>query len=149
MKRIKLTQNMFALVDDEWFDYLNQFKWQYYTGGYAARQTGGRPPNRRTIYMHRQIAGTPVGMDTDHINGDKLDNRSKNIRIVDHKTNLNAYMKLDKRNKSGYRGVSSYRGKWRARIGRGGYLGVFSTPEEAIKAIDKARGEEHGVYGYK
>jgi len=136
MKKIKLTQDKFAVVDDEWFDYINQYKWCYYNGGYAARQIQ-KDRIKTTIYMHRQIANTPIGMDTDHINGDKLDNRGENLRVVDHKTNLNAYMKLDKRNKSGYRGVSSYKGnKWRARVGRGGYLGIYDTPEEAAEAID-------------
>lgn len=143
MKRIELTRGKYAIVDDEWYKYLNQFKWQYYSGGYAARQAGGRPPKRKTIYMHRQIMDTPFGMDTDHINGDKLDNRITNLRVVDHKTNLNGYLKLDKRNKSGYRGVSSFKGgKWRARVGRGGYLGLFDTPELAAKAIAEHKAGE-------
>lgn len=144
MKKIKLTQGKYALVDDEWYEYLNQFKWCYYAGGYAARQTQKRR-KKRTIYMHRQIADTPPGLDTDHINGDKLDNRSENLRVISHHDNLRSYMKLDKRNRSGYRGVSRTRsGKWRARVGRKVYLGSFETPEDAAKAIKQWK--EDNVY---
>lgn len=134
MKKIELTQGKHAIVDDEWYEFLNQYKWCYYSGGYAARQVQ-KNYKKKTIYMHRQIANTPPGMDTDHINGDKLDNRSENLRVVDHQTNLRGFLKLDKRNVSGYRGVSAYKGKWRARRGRGGYLGVYATIEEAARAL--------------
>lgn len=134
MKTIPLTQGKVALIDDEWFEYLSQYKWGYYKGGYAARQTQ-RNRVKATIYMHRLIANTPKGYDTDHINGDKLDNRSSNLRVVTHHENLSAYMKLDKRNTSGYRGVAKWKNKWRARIGRSVYLGVYDTPELAHEAI--------------
>src|SRR3546814_4168420 len=41
---------------------------------YAMTREGGR-------YMHRIIAGTPKGMETDHINCDGLDNRRVNLRV--------------------------------------------------------------------
>jgi hypothetical protein len=124
MKVIKLSNGQKALVDDEWYEYLSQWRWFPIGAGYASRQVT-KNGVRHTIYMHRQVAGTPPGMDTDHINGDKLDNRSENLRIVSHSENLMARLKLDKRNNSGYRGVSKFKNKWRARVGRNVHLGVF------------------------
>lgn len=141
MRRLKLTQNRYALVDDHLFEYLNQYKWCYYKNGYAARQVM-KNGLRKTIYMHRFIMQTPDGMDTDHINGDKLDNRQANLQIITHGENMLAYQKLDRRNKSGFRGVSAHQGKWRARIGRNIYLGLYETPEIAAEAIQKFKEEQ-------
>lgn len=141
MKKIQLSNGTYAIVDDHWFDYLNQFRWFPIGAGYASRQVQ-KNGVKKTIYMHRQIANTPAGMDTDHINGDKLDNRESNLRVVDHATNLAGYSKMDIRNTSGYRGVSKWQNKWRARIGRKIYLGVFNTPEEAARAIEEYKRHE-------
>jgi hypothetical protein len=137
MKKVALTRGRFAIVDVEWYEYLAQFKWQYYTGGYAGRQVGGRPPKRKTIYMHRLVMNAPAGRDVDHINGDKLDNRTSNLRVVDHKVNMNGFMKVDKRNSSGVRGVSKWKdtGRWRARRG-GKHYGVFDTIDQAAAALE-------------
>ena len=35
MKKIKLTQNRFATVSSEDYDFLNQFNWSYHSRGYA------------------------------------------------------------------------------------------------------------------
>lgn len=134
MKTITLSNGKRTIVDDEWYEYLNQWKWFPIGAGYCARQEQ-RNNVKKTIYMHRQVAGTPDGLETRHINGDKLDNRACNLRSVDHHTNLRGAMKLDKRNTSGYRGVSKFKNKWRARVGRDNYLGIFDTPEQAANAI--------------
>ena len=60
MKRIKLTQRKFALVDNEAFEYLNQFYWSVDGSGYPQRATktekGWRP-----LRMHRDILGLKAG----------------------------------------------------------------------------------------
>jgi hypothetical protein len=48
-------------------------------GGYAAKGTAGE---RNLILLHRLIAATPDDLETDHINGDRLDNRKANLRNV-------------------------------------------------------------------
>src|SRR3972149_6021810 len=107
MKKIKLTKDEFALVDDEDFEYLNQFAWQCSPLGYATRRIG----------MHREIIKTPKGMYTDHINGNPLDNRKENLRIVTFSQNM-LNRKRYKNNKSGHKGVvwNKDRQKWRVRI---------------------------------
>src|SRR3990167_10859282 len=80
MKRIKLTQGKFAIVDNEDFEWLNQWKWHYNNSdGYAYRtkvfrRINGKQPKEH-ISIHRLINKTPKGMETDHINHNRLDNR--------------------------------------------------------------------------
>ena len=76
MKKIKLTQGKYAIVDDEDFAYLNQWRW-YYHNNYAVHTN----KNKSRIYMHRFILNTPKKMFSDHINGNGLDNRRSNLRI--------------------------------------------------------------------
>ena len=78
-KLIPLTQGKYAIVDDEDFDELSKHKWcLMFTKGrsYAVR----RPSENLTILMHRFILNPPKQMDTDHKNGDGLDNRRSNLR---------------------------------------------------------------------
>jgi len=53
MKKIKLSQNKFALVDDEDYNKVNKFIWTYTSHGYA---TATISPKKRE-YMHRFIFG--------------------------------------------------------------------------------------------
>lgn len=107
MKKIPLTQNKFALVDDKDFDYLNQWKWCADAKGYAVRsekrsQTGR--DKRNLIRMQREILDAPTDLFVDHINGDKLDNRRINLRLATPSENMRN-RKISYNNKSGYKGV--------------------------------------------
>lgn len=78
--------------------------------------------------------------DLDHINGDRCDNRIANLREVNRSQNLQN-VGLSKKNSSGRRGVSRYRGnKWQAYINAGGRrvpLGQYSSFEEAVAAREQ------------
>lgn len=92
-KQILLTQDKFAIVDDEDFEYLNQWKWKLSTNGYAIRcPSNGKTEDGRykytTIRMHRVIMKPSFGFETDHINFDRLDNRRSNLRNVTKDENL-------------------------------------------------------------
>ena len=86
MKEIKLTQGKVALVDDRDYEALNCFKWYVTnpikTRSYAVRSQQISPNVREKLRMHRVILQTPHGLLTDHINGNGLDNRRENLRIV-------------------------------------------------------------------
>lgn len=134
MKRIPLTQGKFALVDDDLFDYLNQWKWNYHSG-YATRDL-------RTIRMHRVIMNAQKGQVIDHINRDRLDNRRSNLRFVNvSQNNHNTSLRRD--NTSGYKGIhfNKNKGIWTVRIqveNKRYYVGGYKTLEEAIMARTKA-----------
>lgn len=139
MKSIPLTQGRFALVDDDDFEYLNQFNW-YCSSGYAVRKLKTQNGKRLSMKMHREILKTPDNMTTDHINGNKLDNRKENLRICTQAENTRN-RPADRNSTSGYKGVSwnNRLSKWICQIkanGKSRHLGVFSNPEEAAKVYD-------------
>lgn len=86
MKKIPLTQCKVALVDNDSYIQLKDKGWIYHSQGYAYTwdRTGEKP---KCILMHRLINKTPKGLDTDHINGNRLDNRKKNLRSASRSAN--------------------------------------------------------------
>lgn len=141
MKFIQLTKGKRAIVDDEDFEFLNQFKWCYHLG-YAIRYAGGGRKNRRFERMHRVVNNTPDELFTDHINGDKLDNRKSNLRTVDHRAN-SINRKIQPNNTSGVRGVYFVKScpGWLASIqvrGKQIHIGYFKNFQDAVNARHKA-----------
>ncbi len=148
-KKIKLTQGKFAIVDDEVFDLLNQYRWcvRHDRSGnwYAVRKEGGK-----NIRMHRKILNPQPGFDTDHKNGNGLDNRKENLRQATRSMNI-ANSVISSKNTSGFKGVywSSNRGKWRARICKDYKkycAGFFDNPILASKAYAKKAKELFGEF---
>lgn len=89
MKEIPLTRGKVALVDDDMFEELNRYKWYATDDGYASRSFSRiKGIRRRNISMHRQIMGTPEGMDTDHIDHNRLNNQRTNLRVCTRLENL-------------------------------------------------------------
>jgi len=149
MKEIPLTQGKVAIVDDDMFEELSKFTWFCHSNGYAARHICCKG-KQRTVWMHRVIAETPDDMETDHINGNKRDNRRSNLRRcfpVENRRN----MKIRTDNSSNFKGVSWFErdNKWSARIGIGGkriHLGLFENILDAARAYDKAAREQFGEF---
>jgi hypothetical protein len=123
-------------------DYERVAKWKWSLSrknGYACRNHWDGKKYKK-MYMHRYLMDTPDGMDTDHINRNKLDNRRCNLRVVDRSAN-NFNTPPPKNNTSGHKGVSFFKPAklWRAYIRhqsepRRIELGYFKTKEEAIAA---------------
>lgn len=141
MKQIQLTKGKTTTVDDADYEWLSQFSWHCHSGGYAATKI-----KQRVVLMHRLIMDTPEGMDTDHMNRDKLDNRRSNLRVCTHAENMkNRKMpKAYVTNSSGSGGImwESRRGKWVVRIQiqrQRKYYGQYSTKDEALAAAKLVR----------
>lgn len=153
MADIQLTHGAMAIVDDADYDWLCQWKWRF-DGRYAVRSeyigTFNGKKNYRKVTMHRLIAGTPEGMDTDHINGVMLDNRRSNLRICTRSQNLQNQRPLVGKS-SKYKGVAwnKAKKKWRAMIGINGtnkWLGAYATEEEAAQAYRDAAEKYFGEF---
>lgn len=137
MKKISLTKGLFATVDDEDFNYLNQWKWYANKCGSkyrVMRKTG----SYKLLYMHRFILKASQNMQVDHINGDSLDNRRSNLRLATNAQN-SANRKTIK-SLIGYRGVTRNGYNYSASITvnrKHIHLGTFSTAIEAAKVYDR------------
>lgn len=141
MKQITLSKGKVALVDDEDYERLSSNKWYCSAYGYAVR-TERASEKRITHWMHREVLECPQGMEVDHINGNKLDNRKVNLRICSRKENCKNVSK-SKINSSGYKGVSFHkqRNKFRAYItieNKQKWLGYYETALEAAIAYNSA-----------
>ena len=141
MKHIPLTRGKFAIVDDEDYYILSRVKWNCdrARGRFYAIMSQKR--NGKWVRMHNVILWKPSHLFVDHINGDGLDNRRSNLRVVTHQQNM-WNRKVNKNNKSGYTGViwNAYKKKWAAyaRVdGKMTEFGLFDTKEEAAKAREE------------
>lgn len=150
-KHIQLTKGLSALVDDEDYEKYGHFNWRSHKSGkkYYASLNYIQDGKFKQKHLHREIMNAPEGSYVDHINGDSLDCRKENMRIVTSSQNA-ANRRLRSDNKSGVVGVSKLpNGKYLAYIsmnGKNTKLGRFSTMEEARQARENAEHKYHGEY---
>jgi len=138
---IPLTQGRETLVDEEDVEFLGQFNWHW-----NSRPTGtGYAVLKSPFFfrMHRVLTKCPDEYMVDHINGNSLDNRKSNLRIVTNRENqqnqnihrsgrlCGCYYRKDRKN-------------WYSRIhvdGTRKHLGCFKTEYEAHQAYMNAYNE--------
>ena len=137
---IALTQGLFTKVsvEDAWVGFYN---WCAVGTSlkYARRRTGPSKQGNNNVMLHRLILGLAFGEIGDHINGDTLDNRRKNLRKATPQQNVT--------NSSVVRGASgvaysAIHKRWLARISYGGkrkHLGWFKTREAGEAIYSDAR----------
>lgn len=147
MHEIQLTQDKVALIDDDDLDLVDGYKWHAHcnqSGHWYAKTRSG------TLSMHRQIMNPSEGFEVDHINGDGLDNRRENLRIVTSTQNKGNMKKQEGRS-SEYKGVTwdKSRNKWIVHIHKQDkqvYLGRYFDEEIAAKVYDDAAREYFGEH---
>lgn len=139
----------YTIVDAEDEELVRSYLWRVNNNGYAMRTVCLGDRNTSEL-LHRVINKTPVDMDTDHINGNRLDNRKSNLRTSSRKDNTKN-RRLNANNSSGYRGVywNKNSRKWLVYITIDGvktYLGGFHDKEDAARAFGLAAERTHGAY---
>lgn len=137
-----------CLIDTEDLNVVSSFKgtWYLSNNGYIciteSWSENGKSYVRKLI--HRVVTRCPDDMVVDHINFNKLNNTSENLRIVTRAQNNQNRNDLTLSNKSGVRGVSwdSKQKRWCARYQIDGIchnVGYFDDIKTAEKAIRYAR----------
>jgi hypothetical protein len=101
--------------------------------------------------MHREILNAPAGVFVDHKDGDGLDNRKENLRIVTSAQNQQNRRKISRKTTSKYKGVYFRREnkKYCALIcckGKRMHLGYFDNEIDAAKAYDQAAKKFFGEF---
>jgi hypothetical protein len=162
MKEIKLSQEgknrgkYVALVDDWNYDRLNEYSWSVYKndGVYYARRMEFDGLKQKSIYMHQQILIPTDGYESEHRDGNGLNNQESNLRNATHSQNQ---MNRKTWGKSNYHGVSFNNVK--TKTGNVQYiraqirvdkkrvsLGQFKTEKEAALAYNEAAKIHHGEF---
>jgi hypothetical protein len=125
-----------AIVDDDVFERVRHLKWRLTRDGYVVSGASAA-----VIWLHRLVAGTKPGLDTDHANGRREDNRRANLRSCTRSLN-NANARWRRPSKTGYRGVyATPNGRFRAQIRvrrRLLQLGTFARAADAARSYDVA-----------
>lgn len=156
VRRIPLSGGQIALVDD--CDYEAVARWTWHLSRIYARHTqrfvcSDGTFRVRAVMMHRFIMKPHKWEEIDHINGDGLDNRRCNLRVVDRLQNAKNRTKETKRQTSSkYKGVSWNKNEryWWAYITsdqrKRTLLGKFVDELEAARTYDEAAKRLHGEY---
>lgn len=155
MKKIPLTRGKFALIDDEDYEWLNQWKWQAHRDGYSGDFSATRrekipgKKTRKTIIMSREIMNTPKGMKCDHKNHNTLDNRKSNLRNCTHAQNMRNHKGAYKNSTTGVLGVTPTPCGFRGAISINGkmiFFPVRKTIEQAKKDREEAEKKYYGEF---
>lgn len=146
---INLTNGKYALVDDEDWEQLSQYKWSH-QNGYAIRSKRISKDKVIQFKMHREIMNAPNDYFVDHINGDGLDNRRNNLRLCTNQQNQYNSKKSVK-NTSGYKGIHwrKNRNSWVVRVSADGvrhFIGMYKDINDAIVARNIAMKRLQGEF---
>lgn len=132
-------------LDD--YNLIKDYCWHKHQDGYLRTRIDRIDNKNIYCLMHVMIMHEK---NIDHINGHPDDNRKSNLRVCTHQENM-MNMKINCRNKSGYKGVyfSNRENKWKAYINfnkKRLYLGTFVNIDDAILARKNAEIEYFGDF---
>lgn len=149
-KSRKLKDIVFAIDEADYEDYITMMPSWFLSGAknnYVTCDWRDCPGGRKKIRLHRfmvlGINDDPMIV-VDHINGDTLDNRRCNLRVLSKSANVAHRANLNSNNTSGHRGIywCKTNKRWIASIQHNNtewWKQSFTDKEEAIKVIDEKR----------
>jgi hypothetical protein len=146
--KIFLSSGHIATIDAEDVERVRPYSWHAVfakNGVYACSKTGGK-----ATYLHRLIAETPDGLDTDHRDGDGLNNRRRNLRPATESQNLlNVGPRKGKRFKGIFARPSGFVVRAPLANGKQKYLGTVKTAEQAAMIYDSYVAENCSEFARK
>lgn len=148
-----------TIVDGDYDgEYFSQYRWYFNPKtGYVQRSSylGDKSYKRdKKVYLHHEVEHPVKGMRVDHINRNKLDNRSSNLRLVSIRQST---INREQPRKNNYKGVAQLKyigvdgtkhfyNRWTTYF-RGKYIGSYSSEIEAAKMWDDVAFKMYGEYG--
>lgn len=132
-------------IDDEDLSLISCFKWSAPEFGVKRKIKYAQTtvyPGKKLLRMHRLISGFPDD-DVDHIDGNGLNNKKDNLRVVSHRENHNN--RHDKRVVGVYKHKQADR--WFSMISynnKSTYLGIFIDPISPKIMYDFVKNEIEG-----
>lgn len=116
-------------VDNEDYEFVKTNFWHIHDGYIRSTKLG---------FMHRKLVNAQKGIEVDHINRNRLDNRKTNLRLVTRQENMHN-KSVYKTNSSGHSGVKWNKklNKWMVQITRNKerkHLGIYENLQDAIIA---------------
>lgn len=159
MQVVSLSKGCVALIDDQDWAEVEKRNWFVSFQGskkkraYACTNVKGENGLHKILPMHTLLMNPGPGLVVDHINGNSLDNRRANLRVVTPAQNsMNQWKKGKAGATSIYKGVG-----WKTRVNawiaqicseRKVYsYGIWQTQEAAALAYDLASEYHHKEYG--
>lgn len=149
---VTLTQGYETVIDATDVPLVDRWKWAaivspstvYVRRGSIAKGV------RFSVSMPRMLMAIPDGLEVCHIDGNGLNNRRSNLRLVTRSQNRHN-LRISRNNTSGYKGVSwcSRSETWRAQITLSGKilrLGSYPTAELAHAAYVAENVRLHGEF---
>ncbi len=149
---VVLTQGRFSLIDSDMAAHLGRLNWSAWldrtSGSYYAVSKTTTDGKRQKLSIHKEVLRPEDGLVSDHIHGNTLDNRRAALRAVTASQNA-INRRLNRRSKSGYRGVGVRGRRFSARItiaGKQAHLGTFATAEAAHSKYMEASAIHYGEF---
>jgi len=156
MKFIVLTKGYVAIVDDDDFERLSQYKWSASVHPRSKTVYAQRHEAGRVIQMHRSVLDAPQSQHVDHYNHCGIDNRKENLRLCtitqnarNRSTDINWAGKTSKYKGVGFMQSRDGAAKWLSRIKvnrKSKHLGWFMTELEAVRAYNEAAKHYFGEF---